>query len=162
MRKIVIVLVLLFVLGAHARAQDSTRLERIGYVLGSSALFGLADYYGWNLVHAPISLPYRLVEGTVQAVITYFLYREFGLSSAISFTVLWWSWCDDLAYYGWANALNSFPWEGRVHNGLQGSEINWAGWTPIGLLRPQGSLIARNALIAQAVIGFSVSMAILW
>jgi hypothetical protein len=163
MKKVIIILVIIVSFSALARAQDSTRLERIGYVLGSSALFGLADYYAWNSIHHPrVFLPYRLVQGTVQAAITYFLYRKFGLSSAISFTCLWWSWCDDLAYYGWANTLNSFSWEGRTWNGLKDSEINWAGWTPIGLLRPQGSLIARNALIAQAVIGFSVSMAILW
>ena len=163
MKKVIILLVIVLFLSTQTRAQDSTRLERIGYVLGSSALFGLADYYAWNTIHhPPTSIPYRLVQGTVQAAITYFLYRTFGLSSAISFTCLWWSWCDDLAYYGWANTLNAFSWEGRTWTGLKDTQIDWAGWTPIGLLRPQGSLIARNALIAQAVIGFSVSMAILW
>jgi hypothetical protein len=163
MKRVILILVIILSFSTLARAQDSTRLERIGYVLGSSALFGLADYFAWNTIHHPrVFLPYRLVQGTVQAAITYFLYRKFGLSSAISFTCLWWSWCDDLGYYGWANALNSFSWEGRTWNGLHDTEIDWAGWTPIGLLRPQGSLIARNALIAQAVIGFSVSLAILW
>jgi hypothetical protein len=163
MRLTAFILLLLLLFHTIIRAQtDSTRLVRIGYVLGSSALFGLADYYAWNLIHVPVSIPYRLVQGTVQAAITYFLYREFGIGSAISFTILWWSWCDDLAYYGWANALNAFTWEGRNHNGFMGNGVTWAGWTPIGLLRKQGNIIDKYALIAQAIVGFSISMPILW
>jgi hypothetical protein len=157
----------LFILNNSAKAQDSTRLERYGYVIGASLAYSLFDYVGWSLERndnfRTTSL-YRILEGTVQAAITYFLYKECGLSSAISFTLLWWTWVDDLAYYGWANVLNPHwpPWENRTVTGLMGNGVTWAGWTPIGLLRKQGSVIDKYALIAQAIVGFSISMPILW
>jgi hypothetical protein len=159
--------------------QDSTktdgaqRLERIEYVVGASLAFSLFDYVGYNLVRTNSSSPswYRLLEGTVQTAISYFLYKECGLSSVISFNLIWWTWGDDMAYYGWTNLLNpaspnrlnpDSDWENRTNSGLKIRDIGWAGWTPIGLTRPQGSNIARSTLIAQAVIGLSVSIGILW
>jgi len=151
-----------------ARAQDSTRLERFEYVLGASAAFSLLDYIGFNLDVRQLhntQWVYHGIQGLAQAAITYFLYKTCGLSSAISFNLIWWTWGDDLGYYGWAYAINPAShgsWENRVFNGLQCDQINWAYWTPIGLMRPPSALIARDALVAQAVIGFSVSMGILW
>jgi len=147
-----------------AKAQDSTRLQRYEYVIGATLGYSLIDYYGFNVMATEWHdrSIYRVLQVGIQTAIAYFLYKELGLSSAISFNLIWWTWGTDLTYYGWANALNSFAWEGRTHTGLMSQEIDWAGWTPIGILRPRGSMIARDALIAQAVIGFSVSMAILW
>ena len=156
-------------MSSQTRAQDSTRLKRFEYVVGSSLVFSLGDYVGFNLVkqahlltdnHAPSW--FRLLEGTVQAALSYFLYEECGLSSVISFNLMWWTWNDDFAYYGWGYVTGLFPWESRSESGLRFHEYNSAGWTPLGLLRPQGSMIAKDALVAQAVIGLSVSMAILW
>jgi hypothetical protein len=153
-----------FLITSSALAQDSTRLTRYEYVVGATLAYSLIDYYGFNIIgtewHA--KSVYRVLQVGIQTAITYFLYKELGLTSAISFNLIWWTWGTDLTYYGWANALNSFAWEGRKHTGLMSREIDWAGWTPIGLLRPRHSLIARDALVAQAIIGFSVSMAILW
>ena len=150
----------------RVQAQDSTRLERVEYVAGASLAFSFFDYVGFNLVKHDKNITfYRYIEGTVQTAITYFLYKEVGLPSAISFTLIWWTWGDDILYDGWANAINpAQPWENRSYNTLQSAGISWAGWTPIGLLRPKGSNIARSALEAQAVIGLSVAipMAILW
>ena len=185
MVKIILFLTLflsLAVLPAKAQSwttQDSTktdgaqRLERIEYVVGASLAFSLFDYVGYNLVRTNSSSPswYRLLEGTVQTAISYFLYKECGLSSVISFNLIWWTWGDDMAYYGWTNLLNpaspnrlnpDSDWENRTNSGLKIRDIGWAGWTPIGLTRPQGSNIARSTLIAQAVIGLSVSIGILW
>ena len=75
---------------------------------------------------------------------------------------MWWTWNDDFAYYGWGYVTSLFPWESRSESGLRFREYNSAGWTPLGLLRPQGSMIAKSALEAQAVVGLSISMAILW
>ena len=172
MKFISFVILILMMSYASSRAQDttSTKLERAGYVVGSSLAFSLIDYVGYSLVRKANYGPgpgwYRLFEGAVQAGVSYFLYKECGLSSAISFNLIWWTWGMDFEWYGWANLLNPASdgerWENRTHNGLQGREISWAGWTPIGLLRPQGSLIARDALITQAIVGFSVSVALLW
>ncbi len=170
-RVFITLLVLLTLRVSIGRTQDttSTRLERYGVVLGASLTFALGDYIGFNLLKkahgeqgftAPLF--FRIAEGITQAAITYFLYKECGLSSAISFNLIWWTWGDDFAYYGWGQLLSWFPWESRAQSGLRFTEYNSAGWTPIGLVRPQGSWIAKNALVAQAVIGLSVSMAIIW
>ncbi|HZK77044.1 MAG TPA: hypothetical protein VFD13_09065, partial [Candidatus Kapabacteria bacterium] len=81
--------------------------------------------------------------------------------SAISFNLIWWTWGDDFAYYGWGQLLSWFPWESRAQSGLRFSEYNSAGWTPYGLTLPQGTWIPKNVLIAQAVIGLSFSISIL-
>ncbi|MDP4199691.1 MAG: hypothetical protein Q8922_03710 [Bacteroidota bacterium] len=172
MRSFEVILLVLLCFGSPSRAQDSARFARLGYVIGASVAFSLADYVGYSLArvdnvngHAPIW--YRLIESSVQAGMSYLLYEKFGLPSTIAFNLIWWTWGDDLGYYGWANALNPGKqsvgvWENREGNGLRSNHITWASWTPIGVLRPPGSLIARDALIAQAMVGFSVSMAILW
>ncbi len=161
---------ILLIINDSAKAQaDSTPVERYGYVVGATLAFSLADYAAFNLVKKSygggdfqVPFAYRLCAGITQAAITYFLYKMCGLSSAISFNLIWWTCGDDFAYYGWGDLLSWFPWESRAQSGLRFTEYNSAGWTPIGLLRQQGSYIAKNALIAQAVIGFSVSMAIIW
>ncbi|MDP4199688.1 MAG: hypothetical protein Q8922_03695 [Bacteroidota bacterium] len=158
----------LLLLASSTRAQDRLRVQRIEYVIGSSLAFSLLDYVGFNLdvrqLHN-IAWVYHGIQSVAQAAITYFLYKTCGLSSAIAFNLIWWTWGDDLGYYGWAYALNPpshGSWENRVYNGLQSHQISWAYWTPIGLLRPRSALIARDALVAQAIVGLSVSMAILW
>ncbi|HZK75705.1 MAG TPA: hypothetical protein VFD13_02245 [Candidatus Kapabacteria bacterium] len=169
--KLLILSLLLLTVPYHrAQAQaDTSRLDRYAYVLGSSLVFSLVDYIGYNLLKkahgeqgfkAPAS--YRIAEGLSQAAITYFLYSVCGLKSAIAFNLIWWTWNDDFAYYEWEQLLDFFPWDHRSGSGLRFREYNSAGWTPIGLTRPQGSMIARSTLIAQAVIGFSISMPILW
>ena len=168
MRIFLIILLLTLAFVQPLRAQDSTRLARYEYVLGSSLVFSLGDYIGFNLLkkahreQAFNATPYRMAEGLSQIAITYFLYRVCGWKSAIAFNLIWWTWGDDFAYYEWEQLLAFFPWDHRAGSGLRFREYDSAGWTPIGLTRPQGSEIARSTLIAQAVIGFSISMPILW
>ncbi|HEY3876106.1 MAG TPA: hypothetical protein VGM92_11565 [Candidatus Kapabacteria bacterium] len=174
--KILIIFALLcFAVTGRLRAQtDTARWRHIEYVVGASAGFSLLDYVGHNLLrstkgeHITDSWYYDLEAG-IQIAISYFLYRTCGLSSAISFNLIWWTWGDDLGYYGWAMLINpssdGHRWENRSWNGWDnalGSGINWAGWTPVGLLRPQRSAIAESTLLAQAIIGFSVSIGLLW
>lgn len=152
-----------------SRAQDSTRVKRIEYVVGATLGFALVDYVAYNLIRQHegwpgnfnVGIGYRLIQGTVQAAISYFLYKNFGLPSAISFNLIWWTWGDDLAYYGWGKVVNPlFSWSNS--GPLLSNHITWAGWTPVGIFRTQGSVIAPSTLYAQAIIGFSVSLAILW
>lgn len=145
-------------------AKNLTRIERIGYVCGASLAFSLFDYVGSNATKTNNTARafYRALEFSAQTAITYFLYKNCGLNSAISFTVIWWTWGDDIAYYGWAYAINpKRPWEGRNFNGLQSHGISWAWWTPIGLTRKKESLIDKATLMVQAMLGFSISIAIL-
>ncbi len=172
MRSLVAIAFVLMFLHSSLHAQDSTRLERIGYVVGASLAFSLADYIGYSFarvdnVNGHAAWWYHAIQISLQTAISYVLYKKFGLPSTIAFNLIWWSWGDDLAYYGWANLINPpHPdgglWEDRDHNGLRDNQITWAGWTPIGLLRPQGSLIARSTLISQAMVGLAISIAIIW
>jgi hypothetical protein len=158
-----------------AKAQDSThtegvrRLERYELVIGSGLVFSLGDYIGFNLLKKAhgeqgfkTPLFFRIAEGITQAAITFFLYKECGLSSAISFNLIWWTWGDDFTYYEWEQLLGFFPWDHRSGSGLRFRKYDSAGWMPIGLTRLQGSMIARSTLIAQAVIGLSISMTVIW
>ena len=143
-----------------------TKLERIGYVVGASLLFSLMDYVGTNMVvFAPnnpslkIPFVYRIVQSAVQTGLSYFLYRQCGLSSTISFNLIWWTWSDDFMWYGWAYVLNpGRPWYNRSNNGLQTNNVTWASWTPVGLLRKPFSIISRDVLVTQSLIGFSIAV----
>ncbi len=148
-------------------AQDSTRLQRYEYVVGASLAFSLLDYVGFNLdinIHDNSKVVYRSLQALTQVAISYFLYKTCGLNSAIAFNLIWWTWGDDLGFYGYQMAFNmARPWPNRTYrNDLRDNHITWAGWTPIGLLRPSGSVIARDALYGQAVIGFSIALGLLW
>ena len=169
-----ITLLVLFCCVSISHAQfDSTKtdsaiqkpiLTKAAYVVGASLAFSLFDYVGYNLTRHDIEpylqrphgwlTGYRILQVAVQSAITYFLYKECGLSSAISFNLIWWTWGDDLAYYG-------LMYYGSHSNAISTDEITWAGWTPIGLTRRQGSIIPQDVLIPQAIVGFSISMAIL-
>jgi hypothetical protein len=172
----------LAVLPAKAQSwttQDSTktageqRLERYELVIGSALAFSLVDYIGYNIfvtsnpAKTQQNFLLHIFDAAFGGTINYFLYKTCGLSSAISFDLLWWTWGLDLGFSGWGDVINpAYPWINRTETSLNtskwGNSVNWAGWTPIGLVRPTHSSIALNTLYAQAIIGFSVSMAILW
>ena len=142
----------------------STKLERVAYVIGGSVTFSLLDFLGFNLTesHPGARLGYRVIQVVSQTAISYFLYKKFGLTSAISFNLIWWTWGDDLGFYGWTNLVNpAAPWFNRDFNGLHGNGVSWAGWTPIGLLRRQGTIIDKYTLFSQALVGLSISIIIL-
>lgn len=147
---------------------NTTKLERVSYVIGASLAFSLFDYVAFNaVVFAPsntdhsVPFAYRAVQASVQTALSYFLYKQVGLSSTVSFNLIWWTWGDDFGWYGWCNLINpAAPWYNRSFNGLQTNGITWAGWTPIGLLRKQKTVISRDVLVSQSVIGFSLSMLI--
>lgn len=166
-KSFVLTLLLAVALCSASRAQDSTRVQRYEYVIGATIAYSLFDWVGWNLDvninNNPVWI-YRSVQILTQAAISYFLYKTCGLSSSVAFNLIWWTWGDDLAFYGYQYAFNvGHPWPNRTYrDDIGGNQITWAGWTPIGLLRPQGSTIARNALFGQAAIGLTVALGILW
>lgn len=170
MRPIVVVAILLVTPYSSLQAQaDSTRLERYESVIGSCLAFSLLDYVGYNLLVTPNHgsassiLSLHLFDAAFGGAINYFLYKTCGLPSAISFDLIWWTWGLDLGFSGWGDAIDpATPWVNRTNSSLHGNSITWAGWTPIGLFRKQGTVIDKYSLYAQAIIGFSVSMPIIW
>jgi hypothetical protein len=189
MKFLVIIFLSVFLVSSSGRAQDSTkaldstqrqdttkvsessRFERAGYVLGASLGLSLFDYLGFNIARNnwdthyghPALLVYHLVLGAVGTAINYILYEKLGLSSAIAFDLMWWTWADDFGFYGWANLLNpAEPW-GNRSNTYFSDNTCCASWTPVGLVRKNNEFIPTNTLVAQALVGFSISMAIaLW
>jgi hypothetical protein len=167
--KSIFVLLVTLSIAAPSLAQDSakqvTQITRIGYVTGATLLFSLADYIGFNVMQPIPKLPvwYRPTQFLLQCAITYFLYEKLGLSSAIAFNVIWWTWGADLSFYGWIDAFNEGgTWGGRTRNELYEHHITWADWTPVGLLRPSGANIANSTLYGQAAGGFAIALSILW
>src|SRR5437868_2972699 len=137
----------------HVFPQESlkTKLEHGAYICGASLAYSLVDYLGYNLVRGDKGAPFSFRLGMIalQSGLSYFLYKQCGLHSAISFNLIWWTWGDDFAYYGWANALNpSFARDNREVNGLKQGGITWAWWTPVGLVRKKGREIDISTLIA--------------
>ncbi|MDP4199689.1 MAG: hypothetical protein Q8922_03700 [Bacteroidota bacterium] len=158
--------------GQVVRAQDSLRAQRFEYVIGATAAFSLFDFLAYSGGRTVFNfdngssglMVYHILQSSLGVAINYFLYRTCGLPAALAFDLTWWTWGDDLAFYGWADALNlPSPWLNRTDNGLRNNpEISWASWTPIGMVRPKGSSIARSTIVAQAIVGFSISLAFLW
>jgi hypothetical protein len=156
MKRLLICTILLLIVATNARGQDSTRLKRIEYVVGASLAFSLVDYMGFDLLKVAHDAPagyvppvwYRFFEGAVQAAFTYFLYKAFGISSAIALTVMWWTWIDDWGFYGWANLLNPpYPWVDRATAYIPDA-LYGASWTPVGLVRKNSEYIPSNTLVA--------------
>jgi hypothetical protein len=161
---------ILLILNDSAKAQaHSTRLQRYESVIGSCLAFSLLDYVGYNIIVTPnrrssmsiVSL--HLFDAAFGGAINYFLYKTCGLPSAISFDLIWWTWGLDLGFSGWGDAIDpATPWVNRTNSSLNTNSVTWAGWTPIGLFRKQGTVIDKYALYAQAMVGFSISMPIIW
>jgi hypothetical protein len=169
MRTVLIIILFTFVFVLPIRAQDSTHLERYGFVVGSCLAFSLLDYIGYNTLVTPNHgsassiLSLHIFDAAFGSAINYFLYKTCGLPSAISFDLIWWTWGLDLGFSGWGDAINpATPWVNRTNSSLHGNSITWAGWTPIGIWRKQGTVIDKYTLYAQAIVGFSIAMPILW
>lgn len=162
---LLIVFTLLVLPFQSSKASDSTttKLERFAWLAGSAVGLSLFDYVGHSMTKGtPGTVPYRVAQTVFHWGLTYLLYRELGLSTAISFNVIWWTWGLDFMYYGWAQVLNPRkPFENRNWHGLMGNEISWAWWTPLGLLRGGDKSMYKPELVAQSVIGLSIALIIL-
>jgi hypothetical protein len=170
MRLVAILLIIICVCGT-ARAQDSTRYERIAYVVGASVGFSLVDYVAFNYAQAYLGVDHRNFTNTIYhglfgllgVAINYFLFEKFGWKGLAGFDLIWWTWGDDLGYMAWANILNppSPHWPNRSTEQFT-DNICCAEWTPAGLMQGYRGGLPRSTLFGQAAIGFAISMGILW
>jgi len=159
---------ILLLLISSAAAQEKDNAEKALYLIGASAAFSTIDYLGYNLSKndqgtAPVS--YRIIQGLLQAGITYFLYEKCGLPTSIAFNLIWWTFGNDFLYYGISELVPpGGQFEGR---GTWGSFARQGGpghayWTPVGILRgyQRGEKIPANTMAAQAIIGAVIGMSI--
>ena len=166
-----IFLILLFLSCISAAQQDTvhqaTPLKKVLYLTGASVVFSGIDYllYAPALRNSTTLMMYRVFQLALQSAITWFLYDQLGLSAAIGFNLIWWTFGHDLLYYGFAEIFNpSGGWDGydSFRDEFMGNKITWAYWTPIGISRgmKRNRPIAGDALIAQALIGASLAFTI--
>jgi hypothetical protein len=145
-------------------------LTKLLYLGGASLLYSGIDYVGFNATNRnPTALGiYRVCQVLMQGAITWFLYEKLGLSTAIGFNLIWWTFGDDFLYYTYAEAVNpGAPWESRgaMKASIFGNQCYWAYWTPVGLSRgaSRHKVIAGDTLLAQtligAVLGISITIA---
>lgn len=148
-----------------SQAHAQIKLENAAWVGGSVVTLGVVDYIGYNLTYQnPTALTiYRVGFVLAQAAITWFLYEKCGLSSAIGFNLIWWTFGVDMVYYGAAeiSPIRADGWAGPgawaedSHNGVLHAE-----WTPVGLLRGGRSRVPANTIIAQSIIGGMIGIGI--
>jgi hypothetical protein len=137
------------------------------YLGGASLLFSGFDYFGYNLTRRNPSalIVYRVLQVLTQGAITWFLYDKMGLPTAVSFNVLWWTFCCDFLYYGYAEVINpGHPWESRgdLRNGVFRNDATWAYWTPVGISRgmKRDKGIPGETLVAQSLVGLALALTI--
>lgn len=141
--------------------------EKLLYLLGASVFFAGFDYLGYNATrqHPSALSVYRVLQGLTQLAISWFLYEQVGLPTAIGFNLIWWTFGDDFLYYGYAELMNpGHPWESRGELGrkVMGNHCTWAYWTPVGILRgmKRDRAIAGSTLIAQSLVGLTAAISI--
>lgn len=157
--------VLLLCMQMHA--EEPKTGEKILWLTGASLTFSAFDYLGYNITKdetgvAPTS--YRIVQTLLQLGITYVLYEKCGLPTAIGFNLIWWTFGDDLLYYGYGAMIPNGR-GGRFEDRNSFDNVTTYGahhawWTPVGLLRTKYDRIPGNTLIAQSLIGMGLAMTI--
>jgi hypothetical protein len=172
MRLLAIPLLLILSLSfLHAQDARPAPLERALWVTGGVVTFASFDYLVVGLFRPNHEDVYKVLQYAVQAGITYILYKKCGLSSAIGFNTIWWTYGADMVYYGICE-LRGVPgnvqWPGTGswdRDTAKGSRF--VGWTPVGILRGARAVethpVPRNTVVAQslagAVIGLSITIA---
>ncbi len=141
--------------------------ERLLWLSGAALTYSLFDYIGFNMARtddATLRL-YRVIQVLVQAGITWLLYEQAGLPTALSFNVMWWTWGMDALYYVYTDMFDAQGhWErrGSFERFILGNRCTWASWTPIGMLRgmDKSKPIAGDTLIAQMLVGAALGFTI--
>jgi hypothetical protein len=141
--------------------------EKLLWLGGAAVAFAGFDYVGFNLTRSsPGWLKvYRVCQVLAQSAITYLLYERLGLSTAVSFNVLWWTFCCDFLYYGYAELFNpGHPWESRgdMRGGVFENDATWAYWTPLGIMRgmKRDKGLPGESLVGQALFGLTLGVSI--
>lgn len=147
--------------------EDATAGVKLLYLTGASLGFALFDYVGYNLVRGnPTTTPiYRVIQALVHAGVTWLLYEQVGLPTAIGFNLIWWTWGLDATFYGYTELFNiGGSWQGRGvwQRDIMNNNCTWASWTPVGIARGMDAekAIAGNTLVAQSLLGVVTALTV--
>lgn len=130
-------------------------------------LYALADYVGYNLSRhdARMLRRYRIAQVLMQLVMTGSIWWSASLATACAFNMIWWTFGEDILYYGIAALANpGGRWEsrGNFRRNILGNKCTWAYWTPIGILRGMDKKrpISGSALLIQSFLGCLCAIAL--
>lgn len=108
---------------------------------------------------------------TAQGLLTYGLTKKFGWKTGAAFNAIWWTFGDDLLYYGIAEAMGRLnivkkgsSWDrSPAFKGVVEDKVTWAWWTPVGLLRggKNDKSIEGKTLFIQSGVGLAVALGLL-
>lgn len=145
----------------------STTGEKVMWLAGATVAYSLFDYVGFNLARDhDTALPiYRVTQALVQIGLTWLLYDQVGLPTAVAFNLVWWTWGMDALFYGYTELFNvGGDWLGRgvFRKNILDNKCRWAAWTPVGMVRGMDSRkpIAGDTLIAQVLLGAGLALSI--
>jgi len=165
-----ILFVVILISTTSSGQQDSLhakpKWQKVLYLTGASLLYSGIDYFGYNATkkNSTTLIFYRIFQVAMQGAISWFLYDQLGLPTAIGFNLIWWTFGDDLLYYGYAELVNpGGAWESRgaLRSNVMNNHTTWAYWTPIGMARGiKREPIAGDALVAQALMGAAIALTI--
>ena len=128
------------------------------YGVCAAIVFSLFDYFGFNISlkknWADFSLfnKYRAVQVSVQIILTLLLLFLSGWQSALVFNLIWWTWGCDFLFYLFCEIFNYGNDRGNFRKEVLGNNVQWAWWTPYGLLfTKKGEVIKYEVLMVQSI-----------
>lgn len=151
----------------EARSVAPTQWEKLAYLSGAVLVYSGIDYVGYNLTRNDKTalVGYRIFQVMMQAALSWLLYDQVGLPTAIGFNLIWWTFGCDFTYYGYSELFNpGGKWESRgaLSANVMGNHATWAYWTPIGIMRgmKRNQPIAGSTLVAQSLIGAAIGVSV--
>lgn len=108
------------------------------YAFLFAIIFSIFDFFGYQYASRRgltegLLAPYRIVQGSVQILLTATCFYFFGWAAALGFFLLWWTWNCDLMYY-FIYDITKLYGSGAFKNEVLGNKVSWAWWTAYGLV----------------------------
>ena len=131
------------------------------FALGVAAtvIFAFFDYVGFNTMGKLSKIAYRIIQIVFQIGLGVGCCFLSGWKAPAVFLLLWLTFNADLIYYAFFDTLKWYG-SGAFKREILGDECTWAGWTPLGWFRTQGSVVEGWEILLQAAIGIALALEI--
>lgn len=140
-------------------------------ILGFTFIFSLFDYFGYNIsarngwVNEKLINSYRIIQTSVQIILTLIALFVFNWKVAVGFNLLWWTWNCDLLFYFIGDILGVYG-RGWFKSEVINNQVSWAWWTPYGIYdllkngKQNGNyrIIKGSILLFQAFLGLILTI----
>jgi hypothetical protein len=142
-------------------------IYRLSLSLSFVLIFSLFDYFGFNIslrkrwADYTLINKYRIAQFIFQIILSGLLFYISGWQSVAAFTIIWWTWGCDFIFYFLCEIFNYGNDRGNFRKEVIGNNVQWAWWTPYGLLfTKKGDVIKLKILIVQSITGCVISVLI--